>query len=68
MSNVTACLTVVYPLSFLLTTNGRIFNVGVLYERYIYGKQMCEKNIFVGATPRAHEPVLHSTDFFEKIK
>ena len=27
---------------------------------------MCQKIIFVGAAPRAHGPVLHFDDFFEK--
>ena len=37
-------------------------------EKYIYGQHMCQKIIFGGATPRAHEPVLHFAGFFEKIE
>ena len=47
-------------------TRGRILKVGVSYERYIHGHQMCQTIIFIGATPRAHGPVLHFTDFAEK--
>ena len=50
-----------------LTTSGRIFKVGVLYERYIHGQQMSKKIILVEATPRAYRPVLHFADFFRKI-
>ena len=50
------------------TTSGRILKVRVLYKRYIHGQQMYEKIIFVGANPRAHEPILHFADFFEKNK
>ena len=50
------------------TTSGCIFKVEGLYERYIHGKQMCQNIFFIGATPRAHGPVLHIIDFFEKNK
>ena len=36
-----------------------------IYERYIHGRQMCQKIIFVEATPRAHGPVLHFVDCFK---